>query len=409
MSYLFTDNIGYKDGNLDAFGRLRSSSPTGIFDSQLQYDKQPLLWEDLIVGSATSTHLPDESAVDMSVTTADGDSVIRQTYEYFRYQPGKSQLILLTTVFGTGQSGTTKLIGYGDDRDGIFVGQDGSGLFILLRSSTSGIASDVRKIYQTDWDLDTFDGNGNSKITLDPTKTQIIVIDLEWLGVGRVRVGFNIDGVTTYAHQFLNANRDQTKVYMKTANLPVRYEITNTQVVSNPATLKNICSSVISEGGSEETLSYPFSEEMLGVSVPQGSTVVFSTRMKSTFGGQRNRAKFEPVGYETLATGGKIITQLIYNGTVNGGTWVDVDDNSIMQINTTATGITGGLKIGTSVIAGSAKNTISPAVGRSVSSRLPFGTGIAPDSDSGITLTLVAYSPDTNVTGDFTFQWEELR
>lgn len=80
-----------------------------------------------------------------------------------------------------------------------------------------------------------------------------------------------------------------------------------------------------------------------------------------------------------------------------------------MEGNPTATGITGGISINSSIVSGSEKNSITPAIGRTVSSKLPFGLGIIPDSDTGTTLSLIAYSPDAGVTADFTFQWEEVR
>ena len=176
----------------DAFNRARSSELVTLFDSQMQYDEQPLLWAEKTAGSGASTHVPNEATVDLDVTTASGDSVIRQTYEYFRYQPGKSQLIMATGVFGAAVANCTKLIGYGDASNGVFVGQDGGGMFALLRSNITGTPSDARKVYQADWNLDPMDGTGPSGATLDPTKSQIVLIDMEWLGVGTVMVGLGV-------------------------------------------------------------------------------------------------------------------------------------------------------------------------------------------------------------------------
>lgn len=401
--------VNTDSGSGDAFGRLRISQPVAVFDSQLQYDKQPLLWDEKVSGSATSTHIPNESSVDMTVTTADGDSVIRQTREYHRYQPGKSQFILCTFVLGEAQSGTTKLIGYGDNNNGVFLGQDGGGVFILLRSNNTGTVSDERKIYQADWNINNF-GLGNiSEETLDFNNTHILVIDFEWLGVGRVRVGFNINGVTYYAHEFLNAN-NLNKVYMTTANLPVRYEITNTQSVAAASTLKHICTTVVSEGGVDSTLAYPFSTELLNVPIGNGignSTVVFAARPALTFNGIENRSKFIPISYEVLGVAGPVVSRVVYNPTIVGGTWGSVDVNSATEGNSTATSFSGGIDVGTSIVAGGAAKSGTPVFGNTVTSRLPFGLGI--DADDPTVLALVAYTDTNNVTASFTFQWEEVR
>ena len=71
---------------------------------------------------------------------------------------------------------------------------------------------------------------------------------MQWLGVGRVRVGFNINGVIYYAHYFNNAN-NLGSVYMSTPNLPVRYEVSST---GGSVTLDQICCTVQSEGGNSQ-------------------------------------------------------------------------------------------------------------------------------------------------------------
>lgn len=410
MSYFRNVSLDTNNAAGDAFGRVRVSDPQVVFDSQLQYDKQPFLWVEKIAGSATSTHAPDESAVDMTVTTASGDSVIRQTREFFRYQPGKSQLCLLTFVMGAGQTGTTKLVGYGDANNGVFLGRDGTGVFILLRSSTSGAVSDARKIYQSSWNLDVFDGTGPSGVTADWTKTQILVVDLEWLGVGRVRVGLNIDGVTYYGHEFLNANT-QTTTYMTTANLPVRYEITNDQIVSASATLKHVCSAVVSEGGQEVTAAYPFHAQTLGVAMGNGvanEEVVYALRHAATFNSIENRGKFIPNQFGVVAEGGVIVCKLLYNPTITGGAWASVGSSSFMEANTTATGYSGGTLIAGAIIPAGNANNLPPASQlKTLASRLPFGLDI--DGANPITLALVAYGTGINITGDFLFDWEEIR
>lgn len=395
----------------DAFGRLRISEPVTIFDSQLQYDNQPLLWEEKISGSANCVHLPNESSSQMNVSTADGDSVIRQTYDYFRYQPGKSQRILLTGVFGSPQANTEKYIGYGDAKNGIFMGQDNTGMFVLLRSNITGTPSDSRKIYQSNWNLDTLDGSGPSGLTMDPTKSIIIDIDMEWLGVGRVRIGSNINGVTYYVHEFLNANVYDS-VYMTTANLPCRYEIKNVGTAPSSSSMKHICSQVMSEGGVEDTLAYPFSTTLTGVSIGNGignENLVFSARHRLLFKGIENRAKFRPVGFDIAPeTNNDITFRIIYNPTITGGSWVDVDTNqSIMEYNNTSTSFSGGLNILTGhVFGGTGQNAARP-LSKNISSRLPFGLNI--DGDTAIPLSLAAYADGAGATATLTVAWEELR
>lgn len=239
--------------SIDAFARLRVAEPYTIFDSKQLYDKAPLFWdEEITTGSGTpvSTHSTVNASTSMTVD-ATGDIVVRQTKMRFNYQPGKSTLIFMTASL-TNTANTKARVGAfsGDTTatapsgsNGIFFEVDGGTMYVAKRKN----GTDTR-ITQASWNLDTMDGNGPSGITIDPTKTQILVFDWEWLGVGRVRMGFAINGLIVYCHEFNHANVE-TSVYMSTPNLPLRYEISSTGGV---ATLQHICASVISEGGIDQ-------------------------------------------------------------------------------------------------------------------------------------------------------------
>jgi hypothetical protein len=195
MSYFPNFSVSLKDGaDKDAFGRLRTADPVSLFTSQFQYDLQPLLWESALSGSGTTTHLPNEAACRMRVAVA-ADEVIRQSRQYSRYKPGKSLLIAETFVMGAGTENVRKRVGYFDAQNGIFLEQNGIvDVALVRRTYTSGAAVDNR-VVQASWNVDKFDGTGPSGLTLDLTKAQILLMDLQWLGVGRVRIGFDIDGL----------------------------------------------------------------------------------------------------------------------------------------------------------------------------------------------------------------------
>jgi hypothetical protein len=237
--------------NFDAFGRLRVSQPFTLFDSQNRYAADPS-FDTSLTGSGTSTFLANESAVSLAVTTASGDKVIRQTKRYFPYQPGKSLALLTTFVMAAGKANLRQRVGYFDPNNGLFLQRNGTELSFIIRTYTGGSADDTRKVVQSAWNGDPLDGSGASGITLDTTKAQILFADFEWLGVGSVRVGFVIDGQYITAHTFDNAN-EVTSVYMQTATLPLRIEIENTAATASSSSMKQICSTVISEGGYEQT------------------------------------------------------------------------------------------------------------------------------------------------------------
>lgn len=239
---------------IDPFGNLRVSEQFTLFDSKQLHDKQPLFWDEDIGGSATSTHNSINACTEMRVTANTNDYVIRQTKQRPNYQPGKGQKMFMT-FRSPMNDGITNRIGIFDGtgtnnltpNNGIFLETDGSLSWNICKNGTIS-----ETITQTNWNVDTLDGNGDSGIVLDMTSPQILIIDFEWLGVGRVRVGFVIDGLIYYCHYFNHSNNsDFLSVYMSTPNLPLRYSI-ETDGTSVGA-LDHICSTVISEGGQEQT------------------------------------------------------------------------------------------------------------------------------------------------------------
>lgn len=323
--------------NFDAFGRLRISTPLTLFDSQNRYAKDPQFDESL-AGSATCTHLANESSVAMAITTASGDSVIRQSKRVFPYQPGKSLLVMCTFAMASGATNLRQRVGYFNANNGVFLQQNNNALSIVLRTYTGGSASDARAVAQADWNGDKLDGSGASGITLDVTKTQIFFIDFEWLGVGSVRCGFIIDGEYIVAHTFHNAN-SLSSVYMQTAILPVRYEITATGTVAAAKTMKQICSTVISEGGYEQKTNLTWARRTTDkTGIGTSFVPLVSIRLKSTNLG----AVVIPNGFTFMPTSASDFFEvaLIKNPTLTGDSFASLSTN--VEFDTAATALSGG-------------------------------------------------------------------
>lgn len=243
--------ISYDDSAaMDAFGRLRVSEPVTLFDSKQIFDNAPLFWDDREVSGAdtTSTYLKAAARSRLAVSATTEGKRMRQTFMRFNYQSGKSHLVLMTGVLGTGASGIIQEIGLFDDDNGIFFRNVHGVVNVVLRSSVTGSAVDT-VVAQPDWSEDAMDGSGLSNVITDWSKTQIFLLDFEWLAVGRVRIGLFAGGVPVYVHEFLNANMLDV-AYMSTPNLPLRYAIEN-DGAGAAASMDAICATVISEGGSD--------------------------------------------------------------------------------------------------------------------------------------------------------------
>jgi hypothetical protein len=243
-----------KDGDItDAFGRVRVSNPITVFDSKQLHDAAPLFWDDeQVSGTANTSHSTNTASTTISVNLNTDGKRVRQTFQRFNYQPGKSQLVMMTGVLNKsgGGTGITRYIGAFDENNGMFIKDEAGTYRFGIRSSVTGSPVNT-EIAQTAWNLDPMDGTGSSGITIDFSKAQIFVFCYEWLSVGSVWCGFHIDGKTYYAHRFDHAN-SVTGAYMSTPNLPLRYEIELSGGTGAASSLEHICTTVISEGGRQD-------------------------------------------------------------------------------------------------------------------------------------------------------------
>lgn len=368
--------------SLDAFGRLRVAQPYTLFDSQNRYAKDPQFSE-LVVdnsGSGVSAdYVANESTVDLKVNTSSGDKVVRQSFRVFPYQPGKSLQVLATFVMNEGKTNLRQRVGYFNTANGVFFQVSGTTKSFVLRTNTSGSPSDARTVNQADWNGDKLDGSGPSALVLDVTKAQILYMDFEWLGVGSVRCGFIINGQFIVCHTFNNAN-DLNKVYMQTAILPIRYEIENIGI-PNPATastLKQICSSVISEGGYDQKAIPKWARR---TSVLTGVSTTFvpivSIRLKST----RLGAVVIPSIFHAIPIGSTLDYEvaLIKNPTLTGASWASNSEN--VEIDTTATALTGGVIVDVDYVSGSNQGSGVVSEGSDYNFDLQLGASLADVSD----------------------------
>jgi hypothetical protein len=396
MTYLSYGKTTFSEESGDAFGRLRVSSHQSLFDAKFTYGVEEKLYNTTTASGGATTFLGNESAWNLTTTTAAGSRVLRQTKGYMQYSPGKSQLVMMTGLFGTAITNCTKRIGYYDNNDGLFFIQDGTnGFGVCERTSTSGSPVDTI-IYQSSWNVDKLDGTGPSGITLDVTKTQILIIDFQWLGVGTVRYGFDIGGQVMYVHKSHHANTIFTQVYIKSAWLPLRYEIVNTNTTSATGALKQICSSVSSEGGSEHVGNLYTASNLTVVSVTTAAWVpIASITINSTLNSYPYRGQIQLSSFETLATGSNSASIAIFeNATLTGASWSTVNAASAVSSDTASTAISGGTIRYTGFNGGKSNSQILPSF---------FVYGYAGD-----TFTVAARGVGGNTSVSASINWREI-
>ena len=343
--------------NIDAFGRLRVSEPFTLFDSSHRYADNNL-WSTATAVSGTATFDAAQGLIDLDVTAASGSEVVRETTKVFSYQPGKSLLVLNTFVMNAAKTGLRQRVGYYGAANGYYLEQNDSTVSFVERSSVSGSLVNT-PIAQASWNVDPLNGSGPSGITLDLTKAQILFMDLEWLGVGTVRMGFIIDGNYYVCHKFNHANII-TSTYITTASLPLRYEITNTAATASSSRLKQICSSILSEGGYE----LRGLQQAVGTPITTPKTLttagtlypIVSLRLKST--------RLDGIAIATAVsiignTSANFNWQLISSGATTGGTWISAGVNTSVEYNLTGTAFAGGRIVASGYFTATASTSVS--------------------------------------------------
>jgi hypothetical protein len=173
---------------------------------------------------------------------------------------------------------------------------------------------------------------------------QILWIDLEWLGAGSVRFGFLINGEYVPCHVMHHANIIDS-VYMTTAILPVRYEITGT----GNQTLKQICSTVISEGGYEPR--NPFIIQQRGttnadsVTLANAGTIypIISLRLRSDR--LYSLSVFKQADIYVSSSSDGIAWYIIANSTLTNPVWTNHPIGNMTQYDISATAMSGGRNV----------------------------------------------------------------
>jgi len=314
------NQVEYADSpNLDAFSRLRISNPLTLFSAQSTYNLNPLLYEQITNGAGASITFDttNRDAAMVFLSTPNGGKCYMQSFEYLPYQPSKSQLIFVTFNFRGAAENTLKFAGYSDGVNGVEFQNDGTNNQVVIYSGSSA-GNEI--VTQSNWNLDKLNGSGASGITLDISKTQILVIDIQALYVGRVRIGFDIGGSIIYVHEFLHANLF-IYPYLQTASLPIRCGMTCSGTSST--TMSFICAAIISEGGGEDinNFGYSFSQSSGAKNVGTLGTHLLSLRPKTTFNSIVNRSRVAFIDVEFYNAGNQTVQwQLCIGQAISGVT-----------------------------------------------------------------------------------------
>lgn len=363
----------------DTSGRLKVSQHQNIYDADFEYGTQPLRWENLASGGATITPLPGLGGVQMAVTAASGDIVIRQSRSYQRYQPGKSLYMASNVNFGGAAANQFQRAGLFDDGNGAFFEQGAAasasnpyGMFVVVRSDAQGTAGgnpvDTR-IAANAW-------NGDKALiaSLDWTRVQMIYIEYSWYGAGSIRFGVLLNGEPYILHQVNVANGTFTGVaqqlpWSRTGNLPARYEMRNT-AVTTATTFRHFGVSVLTEGQIDAQRGYTYSYGMQPA-IPRRTLTNINLR-------------YPVMSFRMRVMGQVTQDQNATNGAVVSGTTT--------SLTATAGAFAASAFVGRML-------TYAPVIGTSVTSVVQQSTSAMTASIAGTVLTVTAVTGTLSGTG----------
>ena len=390
----------------DAFGRLRVSQPLTLFDSSHRY-RDNGLWNTLATIGGTAVFSANEGLVNLNVTSTGGSQVVRETAKVFSYQPGKSLLVFNTFVMAPAQTGLRQRVGYFGTENGIYIQLRGDILSFVERSVVTGAITESI-VPQAVWNVDTLDGNGPSGVTLDITKAQILFMDIEWLGEGTVRLGFVIDGVFILCHRFNHANLIAS-TYITTASLPLRYEISN-EGTATAATLKQVCSTVISEGGYE----LRGAQQAVGTPILTPRTFAVAGTYYPIVGFRLKSTRLDAIAILTavsllgLGNGKNYAWRVVQAATITGGAWATTGADSSVEYNLTGASAAGGRILAQGYV--NSSNQGSPSI--NILKEALFATQLERNSFTGVASEIViemAIDATGGTLGAYaSVDWEEI-
>lgn len=346
----------------DSFGRIRTSGLIKQAYGTFEYGLNSYFIESKVSGTGTVTSNTDQCAVVLRTGgTATGALARAQTRAFQRYTPGNSKLTKQTGCFAAPTAGVRQRIGRFCNTDGLFLEWDGPDLYFVRRTSTSGTPVDNRTP-RASW-YDKFDGAGPSGINFDFAggTSWLEWMDLEWLGVGRYRLGFASPTDGSFLPAVIGSGTNSLTVpYMRTANLPIRYEIENTGATGADVSMKWFCYSDDDEGAEESDipLQFPIDNGTTPQALANGTyRPILAIRAKTTGPNSRvNRAQIILKAVQAAVSGNTLSHfRIIYNPTAlvqNGGAVTWISASALAEYATFSAGaadtITGGTAIGDS-------------------------------------------------------------
>lgn len=404
-------NVRFAEGEpqFDSFGRIQVSQVQAVGEYyHIMEDQSGKYWTNVSGVGASAVFDVSTSSIVYTIGTASGEKASRTTNQYHPYKPATSQLIYMSIAVGDqGKANVRREWGYFDDYNGFGFRVEGTVLQVFLRNDTTGtVVEDV--VNQEDFSDNSLDNALLDEYVLDISKINVYWMDMEWLGAGRVRLGvITPDGRRLTLHQFKNAN-SKPATYMRSGNLPVRWNIENTGTSASISQLRAICAAVLTESADVQ-----YSGTLIHTSPPKPVTIpndglyhpFLNFRAKLSINGRPNRIigihedfDWASLGTSSLSVGifvfpdDSYLTGVKWSSNIAPATMLEVDRNtsSIPQYQSWSTPA-----VFTGSISGTTLTVTAVTSGTIEDDQVIIGSGIAANTK------IVGYGTGTGGVGTY--------
>ena len=336
----------------DMTNRIRVAIANQILETTWQYDLLPRIYSTSVTGAGTVTApaQTDPAYAKIATTTASGDLAVLQTKRFLIYQPFRTHILTMGMILGQGKTNLVKRFGQFSNFNGWYFEQSGSNFYVGYRNNSFEVSGTIdTKIERASWNIDKLDGTGPSGLDIDTDLHNALTFYIEFVWHGTQGI---IWGIQYFDRQFavhrLIWSTTANKPFVRSALLPVRYEMENTGAVASASTWFVGPNSFNIEGGEERkgqrfTASNATTSKLVNNTTTP--TLILAVRPKEFFNSVRNRGTIIPLEYSVL-TDNDIFVEILIQSIVTGGTWISVDNTSISEYNTTFTSISGGYVVG---------------------------------------------------------------
>ncbi len=214
--------------------------------------------------------------------------------------------------------------------------------------------------HQSSWTNDPMDGSGPSRLNLDYTRGIIFLIQFTWYGFGNILFKFNTSANGNIQNSWLaHTYSPQGMTSVKNPNLPITVAISAGGTASSPTSVY-VAGRQYSLLGKYEPITRINAAYRFSRAINSTSTFlpIMSIQRKTGFLGTPVRA----IQCDFLATTDQLV-QLRINTVLTGANFVNPAEtnpnDTAVQVDQSATAVTGGIPIWMGVITGDAKSVAS--------------------------------------------------